>query len=113
MADFKTEFEQIFTSAGKTETAQLLNQLCRKQIHQLTKIIKSDSNEMVVPYLAADIEEPQVLVASIKERRGGFLLNLDRILLYSAGLATGWGSFFGNLRRGLSLDAQLRELAIC
>ena len=68
---------------------------------------------MVVPYLAADIEEPQALVASIKDRRGGFLLNLDRILLYSAGLATGWGSFFGNLRRGLSLDAQLRELAIC
>ena len=68
---------------------------------------------MTVPYLPSDVQEPELLVKSIKERRGGILLNLDRILLYSAGVATGWGSFFGNLRRGLSLDPQLRELAIC
>ena len=51
-----------------------------------------------------DVKEPADIVNATRERRGGTLLNLDRILLYSKGLATGWGSFFGNLRRGLSLD---------
>ncbi len=58
-----------------------------------------------MPYLAADISEPADLVKATRERRGGHLLNLDRILLYSEGLATGWGSFFGNLRKGLTIDS--------
>jgi alkylhydroperoxidase family enzyme len=35
------------------------------------------------------------------------------MLLYSAPVATGWNSFFGNLRQNLELDGKLKELAIC
>ena len=46
-------------------------------------------------------------------RRVGFLLNLDRMLLYNENLAKGWNSFFGSLRRGMTLvEPRTRELAI-
>jgi alkylhydroperoxidase family enzyme len=41
------------------------------------------------------------------------LLNLDRMLLNSPSYAVGWNSFLGAVRTGLSLEARLRELAIC
>lgn len=56
---------------------------------------------------------PQELVAAIRARRGGTLLNLDRMLLNSPALAAGWNAHLGAVRTGLSLDARLRELAIC
>ena len=49
---------------------------------------------------------------AVRERRGGNLLNLDRILLHSQPLAQGWNTFLGALRRGCSLDGKLREFAI-
>jgi alkylhydroperoxidase/carboxymuconolactone decarboxylase family protein YurZ len=62
--------------------------------------------------LPQDISSPRELVESIKARRGGILLNLDRVLLYNENLAKGWNSFFGSLRSGLSLDAKTREMVI-
>jgi len=56
---------------------------------------------------------PKDVVATIQKRRGGTLLNLDRMLLNSPSYAVGWNSFLGAVRTGLSLDARLRELAIC
>ena len=56
---------------------------------------------------------PVEVVETIRKRRGGTLLNLDRMLLNSPAYAVGWNTFLGAVRNGLSLDAQLRELAIC
>jgi AhpD family alkylhydroperoxidase len=65
-----------------------------------------------IPYLPADVADPADLVAAIRARRGGKLLELDRVLLHSPPLARGWNAFFGAVRGELSLDAKLRELAI-
>ena len=53
------------------------------------------------------------VVEAIRQRRGGTLLNLDRMLLNSPAYAIGWNGFLGAVRNKLSLDARLRELAIC
>jgi AhpD family alkylhydroperoxidase len=53
------------------------------------------------------------LVARIRARRGGELLNLDRMLLNSPPLAAGWNAHLGAVRTELSLSPKLRELAIC
>jgi len=71
------------------------------------------ASERIVNYLPKDMKDTQV-VKEIKERRGGFLLNLDRMLLHNENLAKGWNSFFGTLRKGMSLiEPKTRELAIC
>jgi len=67
----------------------------------------------VIPYKSKDILEPADLVAAIRTRRGGTLLNLDRMLLYSPSFATGWNNFLSTVRNDLDLPAKLRELAIC
>jgi alkylhydroperoxidase family enzyme len=56
---------------------------------------------------------PTEVVHAIRQRRGGGLLNLDRMLLNSPVYAVGWNTFMGAVRNGLTLDAKLRELAIC
>jgi alkylhydroperoxidase family enzyme len=66
-----------------------------------------------IPYVPADIQEPAEIVAAVRARRGGTLLNLDRMLLNSPPLAAGWNTFLGAVRTGLVVDAQLRELAMC
>ena len=66
-----------------------------------------------IPYLSADIDSPEELVTSIRSRRGGRLLNLDRMLLHSPPFAKGWNDFLREVRGGLSLEPKLRELAIC
>jgi len=53
------------------------------------------------------------LVAAIEARRGGTLLNLDRMLLWSEPLARGWNGYLRAIRTELSLSPMLRELAIC
>ncbi len=52
------------------------------------------------------------LLRSIRARRGGQLLNLDRQLLHSAPLARGWNSLMGAIRGETVLDGALRELVI-
>lgn len=67
----------------------------------------------VVPYQPLDLQEPTELVGSIRKRRGGALLNLDRMLLHSPAFAAGWNSFLAAVRTSLTVPGQLRELAIC
>jgi len=53
------------------------------------------------------------LVSAIEVRRGGALLNLDRMLLWSEPLARGWNVYLRALRQEISLPPFVRELAIC
>lgn len=66
-----------------------------------------------IPYKPADLAEPKDLVDAIRTRRGGTLLNLDRMLLHSPPFARGWNAFLGEVRTGLELSPKLRELAMC
>lgn len=66
-----------------------------------------------IPYRPADLKEPADLVESIRARRGGRLLHLDRMLLHSPPLAAGWNAFLKAVRTGLTLDPRIRELAMC
>jgi len=66
-----------------------------------------------VPYVPEGVSEPADLVAAVRARRGGALLHLDRMLLHSPPLARGWNAYLAAIRGGLSLDARLRELAVC
>jgi alkylhydroperoxidase family enzyme len=66
-----------------------------------------------IPYLPDDLNEPAELVAAIRARRGGLLLNLDRMLLHSPPFAAGWNAHLRAVRTELALDPKLRELAIC
>lgn len=65
-----------------------------------------------VPYLPADTADPPDLVSAIRHRRGGQLLELDRMLLHSAPLARGWNAYLTEIRQNLSISPLLRELAI-
>ena len=60
-----------------------------------------------------DCAEAAAVVAAIRARRGGKLLNLDRTLLLSAPLASAWNELSRAIRGGLSVDPKLREIAIC
>jgi AhpD family alkylhydroperoxidase len=67
-----------------------------------------------VRYVSGErIDNESELVARIRARRGGTLLNLDRMLLNSPSFAQGWNTHLGAVRRELSLDPRLRELAVC
>lgn len=66
-----------------------------------------------VPYRESELVEPRQLVDAIRRRRGGTLLNLDRMLLHSPSLAKGWNIFLGAVRNELELQPRLRELAMC
>jgi alkylhydroperoxidase family enzyme len=56
--------------------------------------------------------DPKLLEA-ILARRGGKYINLDLALLWSEPLARGWNALLGAVRREFSLDARVREIAIC
>jgi alkylhydroperoxidase family enzyme len=66
-----------------------------------------------VPYQPIDLAEPVEIVDSIRARRSGQLLNLDRMLLHSPPFAKGWNALLGEVRTGLELSPKLRELAMC
>jgi alkylhydroperoxidase family enzyme len=66
-----------------------------------------------LPYLSDEQVGDTPLVAAIRQRRGGTLLNLDRQLLYSPALAQGWNALLGAVRTQLKVDPKLRELAMC
>jgi alkylhydroperoxidase family enzyme len=66
-----------------------------------------------ISYQPDDITEPKEIVNAIRTRRGGSLLNLDRMLLHSPAFARGWNAFLGEVRTGLELSPKLRELAMC
>ena len=71
-----------------------------------------------LPYLDdARIDASPARAATAKairaRRNGAALLNLDRMLLHSAAFAQGWNVLLGTVRRELTLDSRLRDLAIC
>lgn len=66
-----------------------------------------------IPYVTDEEAGDSPLVTAIRKRRGGGLLNLDRQLLHSAPFAEGWNGLLGAVRTRLSVDAKLRELAMC
>jgi len=69
---------------------------------------------MRIPDWALDRKpQPAELVAAIRARRGGQLLNLDKALLWSEPLARGWNVFLKAVRTELGASRKLRELAIC
>jgi alkylhydroperoxidase family enzyme len=57
--------------------------------------------------------QPAALVRDIMDRRGGKLINLDKALLWSEPVASGWNVYLRNVRTCLSLSPKLRELGIC
>jgi alkylhydroperoxidase family enzyme len=65
------------------------------------------------PWSEALAPRSRELVATIEARRGGTLLNLDRMLLWSEPLARGWNGYLRTIRTELALSPFLRELAIC
>jgi alkylhydroperoxidase family enzyme len=67
----------------------------------------------VEPWTEALAPRSRELVAAIEARRGGTLLNLDRMLMWSEPLARGWNGYLRAIRTELSLSPYLRELAIC
>ena len=66
-----------------------------------------------IPYRNED--DPQIgdLVDSIRTRRKGKLINLDRMLLHSPPFAQGWNALLGAVRRSLEISPRVRELTIC
>ena len=66
-----------------------------------------------LPLLTDDQVGPPDLVAAIRARRGGQLLDLDRLLLHSPAFAAGWGELMGRVRSALGVPPLLRELAMC
>ncbi|MBM3347061.1 MAG: carboxymuconolactone decarboxylase family protein [Betaproteobacteria bacterium] len=66
-----------------------------------------------VPYLPIDLAEPADIVAPIRKRRGGTLLEPDRVVLHAPEFARGWNAIAQAVRHEMSLPAKLRELAIC
>jgi alkylhydroperoxidase family enzyme len=66
-----------------------------------------------LPLLTDDQVGPPDLVAATRLRRGGQLIDLDRLLLHSPAFATGWGEFMGRVRGALAVSPLLRELAMC
>jgi len=65
-----------------------------------------------IPYADPDAVADRELVEAILKRRGGRLIDLDRMLLHSPALAKGWNAHLGQVRTGLALPDKLRELAI-
>jgi alkylhydroperoxidase family enzyme len=57
--------------------------------------------------------EPKALVDAVRARRGGELLELDRLLLHSPALTEGWNFHLNQVRTKLGVDAKVRELAMC
>jgi alkylhydroperoxidase family enzyme len=66
-----------------------------------------------IPPVPEDCQTPPELLAAIRARRGGRLLNLDRTLLQSPPLAQGWNDFLRVIRSALTVSPLLREIAVC
>jgi len=67
-----------------------------------------------IPYRTTFLDgEASRVAALVRERRGGRLLNLDRMLLYFPALAEGWGGLMLSVRKGQRISAYHRELVIC
>ena len=66
-----------------------------------------------IPFVPEDIAEPREIVDAVRARRGGKLLELDRMLLHSPAFTAGWNAHLGAVRTRLTVPGKLRELAMC
>ena len=66
-----------------------------------------------IPFVPEDIAEPRDIVDAVRARRGGKLLDLDRMLLHSPAFTAGWNAHLGAVRTRLAVPGKLRELAMC
>jgi alkylhydroperoxidase family enzyme len=66
-----------------------------------------------VPFVPRDLAEPAELVAAVRQRRGGELSELDRLLLHSPPFTQGWNSHLLQVRTKLKLDPLIREICMC
>ena len=65
-----------------------------------------------IPY-HPDVDFPGTdLIQKTRQKRGGRLLNIDRMLMHSQPLMQGWAAFLGAVRNELGLEPHYRELAI-
>ena len=68
--------------------------------------------KQIIPYLPIDLVEPKEIVDAVRARRGGTLLNLDRMLLNSPALIRGWNAHLKEIRENLTLDDKYKEKQI-
>jgi len=66
----------------------------------------------VTPWADGDPIAPDLLDAILK-RRNGQLNDLDRLLMRSEPLATGWNTLLGQVRGHFALPMEYRELIMC
>lgn len=68
---------------------------------------------MRIPDWSAELKpQPQNLVDAIVARRGGALIELDKVLLWSEPVARGWNVYLKAVRTELPTSRKLRELGI-
>ncbi|MFD1190803.1 carboxymuconolactone decarboxylase family protein [Phenylobacterium conjunctum] len=65
-----------------------------------------------IPYRDELDTEAEALAERIRARRGGVLLNLDRMLLHHPYLTAGWTELFLRIRAGQHISDRHRELGI-
>ena len=107
-----TDIDFQYEKAKITESATCLSEWAQEQASNMVLATHNlQQKTRTIAYLPADLSTPESL--PIRKRRGGNLLNLDRILLYSPPFALSWNTFFGTVRQSLTLDPKLRELTIC
>lgn len=59
-----------------------------------------------------DTKAPEI-VEAIRERRGGRLLQMDRVMLHSSTYAGAWNSFLKTVTQDLVVPLKMRELIMC
>jgi len=67
----------------------------------------------ITPWSPQAAPRPADLTEAILKRRGGKYINLDLALLWSEPLARGWNAYVGAVRRELTVEPRLKEIAIC
>ena len=66
-----------------------------------------------LPYRTDEDAGPAELVATIRARRRGELMKLDRLLLHSPPFAEGWNGFLGTVIEKLSLPERDSQFVMC
>ena len=68
---------------------------------------------MRIPDWSTELKpQPQDLVDAVLKRRGGKMIELDHVLMWSEPIARGWNTYMGAVRTGLPTSRKLRELGI-
>lgn len=66
-----------------------------------------------IEYRSDDDLGPPSLVASIRSRRGGSLLKMDRVMLHSPAFAGAWNDFLRVVIEGLSIPKRESQFVMC